>query len=190
LAAKACGFTVLWTVSYYMILSYMPTFTQRFSGLSAEQSLWSNALGLVVLIVSMPVFGALSDRIGRKPLLLASCLAFLLLSYPLFLIMVRAATFTAIVCVQIAFAVMIALFSGPGSAAIAEIFPTASRSTWMSAAYTVAVAVFGGFAPYIATWLIAATGSPLAPTYYLVAAALISLLTVANLKETAHDELG
>ncbi len=91
--------------------------------------------------------------------------------------------------VQIAFALMIALYSGPGPAAIAEIFATASRSTWMSAGYSVSVAIFGGFAPYIATWLIKATGSALAPTYYLIAAAIVSTLVVAGLRETARDEL-
>jgi MFS transporter, MHS family, proline/betaine transporter len=82
------------------------------------------------------------------------------------------------------------LFSGPGPAAIAEIFPTSGRSTWMSAGYSVAAAIFGGFAPYVATWLIAITGSPLAPTYYLMAAALVSMVVIAGLRETAHDPLG
>lgn len=189
LAAKACGFTVLWTVAYYAIFSYMPTFTQRFAGLSARQALWSNAVGLMVLVVSVPALGAWSDRIGRKPLLLASGVAFMLLSYPLFWIMVSGAALAVVIPVQIAFALMIALYSGPGPAAIAEIFATASRSTWMSAGYSVSVAIFGGFAPYIATWLIKATGSALAPTYYLIAAAIVSTLVVAGLRETARDEL-
>lgn len=189
LAAKACGFTVLWSVAYYAVFSYMPTFTQHFAGLNAKQALWSNAIGLIVLVVAIPVFGALSDRIGRKPLLLASCGAFMLLSYPLFRIMVSGAAFAGVVAVQSAFAVMLALYSGPGPAAIAEIFATASRSTWMSAGYSVSVAVFGGFAPYVAIWLIRATGSPLAPTYYLIAAAIVSTLVIAGLRETAHDEL-
>ena len=189
LAAKACGFTVLWTVSYYMMLSYIPTFTERFAGLTATQALWSNVAALLVLVLTIPVFGALSDGTGRKPLLLASCIGFLFLSYPLFLMLVSGARLYVVVFVQIVFALMIALFSGPGPAAIAEIFPTLGRSTWMSAGYSVAVAVFGGFAPYVATWLIAITGSPLAPTYYLIAAAFVSTLVIAGLRETAHDEL-
>ena len=64
------------------------------------------------------------------------------------------------VAVQLVLALAIAVFSGPGPAAIAEIFPTRVRSTWMSTGYSVAVAVFGGFAPFIATWLIARTGNP------------------------------
>ena len=186
-ATKACGFTALWTVAYYMMLSYMPTFTQQFAGLSASQALGSNAFGLVILIASTPVFGALSDKIGRKPLLLISCISFILFSYPLFLILVSKATLTAVILVQMAFSLMIALFSGPGPAAIAEIFPPSNRATWMSAGYSMAVAMFGGFAPYIASRLIGFTGSPLAPTLYLIAAACVSAIVTAGLRETAHD---
>lgn len=190
LAAKACGFTTLWTVAYYTLLGFIPTFTQLFVGLGAAQALWSNAAGLLVLMALIPACGALSDRIGRKPLLLSGCIGFILLSYPLFLIMVSGATLRVVVLVQMAFAALIALFSGPGPAAIAEIFPTSGRSTWMSAGYSVSTAVFGGFAPYVATGLIAVTGSPLAPTYYLIAAALVSTVVIAGLRESAHDPLG
>jgi len=94
------------------------------------------------------------------------------------------------VLVAILFGVLLALYSGPGPAAISEIFPTHLRSTWMSAGYTLAVAVFGGFAPFIATWLIQKTGSPVSPTYfYLVPAAVISLAVILKLKETAGGKL-
>ncbi|WP_419897538.1 MFS transporter [Roseomonas sp. USHLN139] len=189
LALKAAGFTILWTVSYYVMLNYMPTFTQKYAGLSRSAALWSNTLGLVVLVVAIPLMGALSDRIGRKPLLLACCVSFIFLTWPLFYLLVGNAGFGTVVLVQIVFALMIAAFSGPGPAAISEIFPTKSRSTWMSVGYSLAVAIFGGFAPYIATWLIGATGSPLSPTYYLIIAAIASTLVIARLRETAHTAL-
>jgi MHS family proline/betaine transporter-like MFS transporter len=85
--------------------------------------------------------------------------------------------------------VAIALFSGPGPAAIAEIFPTRQRSTWMSTGYSLAVAVFGGFAPFIATWLIERTGNPLSPAFYLMAAGVVSLLVIAPMRETANAPL-
>ena len=59
----------------------------------------------------------------------------------------------------------------------------------MSTGYSLAVAVFGGFAPYVATWLIARTGSPLSPTFYLIGAAILSTLVILRLRETAHDDL-
>ncbi len=185
LALKAGGFTVLWTAAYYAILSYLPTFFTRYGGLSAAHALWLNALGMVVLMLSTPLFGAWSDRIGRRPLLLGSCLAFALLSYPLFFLMVAGYGWAAMV----AFGLMIAAFNGPGPASIAELFQRNSRSTWMAIGYSLSVALFGGFAPYIATWLIRATGSPLSPTYYLSVAAIISGLVIFGMRETAQDEL-
>ncbi len=189
LAARAFGFTILWTVSYYIMLSYMPTFTQKYAHLGRAEALWSNTVGLLVLVAAVPLMGLLSDRYGRKPLLIACCLSFIVLPYPLFLLMLSGAGLATIVGIQILFGLMIALFSGPGPAAIAEIFPTKVRSTWMSTGYSLAVAIFGGFAPYIATWLIETTGSPIAPTYYLIAAAIVSTAVIFSLRETAHEAL-
>jgi MHS family proline/betaine transporter-like MFS transporter len=189
LAAKAFGFTVLWTVAYYIVLSYMPTFTHKYAGLTRTQALWSNTLGLLVLVLVIPLIGHLSDRVGRKPLLLACCVGFVVLPYPLFAAMVDSGALGTVLLVQIVFALTIALFSGPGPAAIAEIFATQSRTTWMSTGYSLAVAIFGGFAPYVATWLIGATGSPLSPTFYLIGAALVSTGVILALQETAHEAL-
>ena len=160
------------------------------SNISASQALWANTIGLFALLAAIPVMGKLSDRIGRKPLLLACCAAFILLPYPIFSFLVSGASYASLIAVQILFAVLISMFSGPGPAAIAEIFPTRTRSTWMTSGYALAVAIFGGFAPFIAVWLIDRFGSPLAHTFYLIAAAVVSAVVIWNLRETAHEELG
>ena len=190
LAAKAFGFTVLWTVSFYIFLAYMPTFTQRYVGLTRATALWSNTAGLFLLMITIPLFGLLSDRIGRKPLLLACCLAFIVLPYPAFSLMLGGASLPVVILIQLLIGLTIALFSGPGPAAIAEIFPTRTRSTYMSTGYSLAVAIFGGFAPFIATWLIDYTKSPIAPVYYVMACAIISAIVISGLRETAHEKLG
>jgi MHS family proline/betaine transporter-like MFS transporter len=190
LAARAFGFTILWTVSFYIFLSYMPTFTQKYAGLGRPAALWSNTAGLLLLMIAIPIMGRLSDRIGRKPLLLACCIAFIILPYPLFSLMLSGASLMTIVLIQLLIGLAIAPFSGAGPAAIAEIFPTGTRSTYMSTGYALAVAIFGGFAPFIATWLIATTGSPISPTYYVIAAAIISTVVIIGLRETAREPLG
>ncbi len=189
LGARAFGFTILWTVSYYIFLSYMPTFAQRHLGISRADALWSNTLGLLALVLLVPLFGALSDRIGRKPLLITCCAGFVLLPYPLFSLMLDGVPYATVVAIQIGFATLIAAFSGPGPAAIAEIFSTHGRTTWMSVGYSLAVAIFGGFAPFLATWLIETTGTPIAPVFYVMAAAVLSLTVIASLTETAHRPL-
>jgi MHS family proline/betaine transporter-like MFS transporter len=187
--AKAFGFTIVWTVGYYVMLNYMPTFLVKYAGLSQSQALWGNAIALAVLVVTTPLFGLLSDKIGRKPLLLACCAAFVILPYPVFSIILDKASFPTIVCLQILINLFIAAFSGAGPAALAELFPTHSRTFLMSVGYSLSVAIFGGFAPFIATWLIDRTGSPIAPTYYLIASGIVSGLAIWSFRETAHHEL-
>jgi MHS family proline/betaine transporter-like MFS transporter len=189
-AAQAFGFTILWTVAFYVFLTYMPTFTRVQLKLTAAQSLWATTASLVALVILVPIMGALSDRIGRRPLLLASCALCFVLPIPAFWVLTQNFGFGVVVLVQIGFAAAISLFSGPGPAAIAEIFPTRGRSTWMSSSYALAVAIFGGFAPFIAQWLIDTTGSRIAPTAYVMAAAAISFLVIIRLRETAHQPLG
>ena len=189
LAGRAFGFTVLWTVSYYIFLNYMPTFTAQYANLTDAQALWSNTAGLLVLVAAIPFWGAVSDRVGRRPLLLACAAAFVVLPYPVATFLVSGPPFAQIMALQVVLAAIIALFSGSGPAAIAEIFPTRSRSTLMTIGYAFAVAIFGGFAPYIATWLIRETGSPVAWVYYVMAAATVSGIVIYRLEETAHQPL-
>jgi MHS family proline/betaine transporter-like MFS transporter len=188
--ARAFGFTIFWTIAYYMLLLWMPTFTQKFAGLSPSQALWSNTIGLIAMVIAVPFWGALSDKVGRKPVLMASAILIGALCYPLLSLMAGGKGLALVLPIQILFGILLALYSGAGPAAIAEIFPTHLRSTWMSSGYALSVAIFGGFAPFIATWLIEATGSTLAPTYlYLLPAAVISLLVIWSMKETAGAHL-
>ena len=188
-ALRAFGFTIHWTVAFYILLSYMPTFTRQHGGVTAVQALLANTVGLVALMILIPLFGGLSDRVGRRPLLLTSCGFFAVLTAPLFLVILGHPGFGVLILIQILFDAAIALFSGAGPAAISEMFPTIGRSAWMTPSYALAVAIFGGFAPFIAAWLIAATGSPLAPAGYVVAAAVVSFLVIWRMPETAHERL-
>ncbi|CEJ15292.1 Proline/betaine transporter [bacterium YEK0313] len=190
LAGRAFGFTIVWTVCFYVLLNYMPTWTQRYMSLTPSQALWANTIGLLALMVAIPVMGRLSDRVGRKPLLIACCLCFIVVPYPVFSYLLSGnVSLGSLIAVQVLFAIMIAMFSGAGPAAIAEIFPTRNRSTWMTTGYALAVAIFGGFAPFISVWLISTLGSPIAHTYYLVAAAVVSTVVIWQLRETAFEDL-
>lgn len=190
LGLRAFGFTIFWTVAYYTLLSYMPTFTQKFGGLTQTEALWANTIGLITMVCCVPLFGLLSDRIGRKPVLLTAVVSAIVLAYPLFSLVTKDIGFGNIVLIQMVFGIIMACYSGPGPAAISEIFPTHLRSTWMSTGYTFATAVFGGFAPFMATYLISATDSPTSPTYlYMIPAAIITFFVVLRMPETAKSSL-
>jgi MFS transporter, MHS family, proline/betaine transporter len=148
----------------------------------------SNAIGLVVLMVLIPFTGRLSDRIGRKPFLIGFSALIAVLTYPLFLL-IGTKVLVLIVLGQVLFGVIISLFSGPGPAALVEMFPTNVRYSALGISYNLAVALFGGTAPFIATFLISRTGSNLSPTFYLIAAGVVTLIVVFRMKETYSEPL-
>jgi MHS family proline/betaine transporter-like MFS transporter len=184
----ALGFTLLWTVSYYVFLTFMPTYLSSVLKVPLSQAFLSNTLGLLFFIGLIPVMGAISDRLGRKPLLILSAIGFAVLTYPLFAV-ISQGVFLLILVAQLAFGFLEALYSGPGPAAIAEIFPTRVRYSALSIGYNVAVAAFGGTAPFIATYVIAQTGNNLSPTIYVVLSALITLVVLLRIKETHQQPL-
>ncbi|MGN8078237.1 MFS transporter [Variovorax sp. 22077] len=172
------GVTIVWTVCTYFFLVYMPTYAVRTLKLPQSVSLWANGAGLMVLVVLAPFFGALSDRIGRRPLLIGFATAILVLAYPALWLLTAVPNPSTLTIVLLVFAVLIAGFTGPAPAAMAELYPPQVRSTGLSIAYNFAVTIFGGFAPFIATALIARTGNPLAPAWYVVFAAAASLVAL------------
>ncbi|WP_158933936.1 MFS transporter [Burkholderia sp. S171] len=173
--------TVAWTVCTYCFLVYMPTYAVRQLHLPQSSSLFANCIGLVAVIVLAPLFGAWSDRVGKRlPLLIATSLM-TVLTYPLFVWITSFPSFESLVTVQLIFGALTAMYTGPAPTLLSELFPTSVRSTGLSLAYNFAVTVFGGFAPFISTGLIAWTGSSLAPTFYVISANVVSLIAVATL---------
>lgn len=171
------GFTTFWTVSYYGLLTYTPAFISDIVGLSQQQSFLANSLALIVLLILIPVAGHLSDRYGRKPLLLFATIGGIILTYPLYLMMATG-SFGLVLIAEIIFSILIASFSGAGVAAITEIFPTKVRYSALSIGYNFAIAVFGGTAPFISTYLINMTGSNVSPAIYIILAAIVTTLVV------------
>jgi MHS family proline/betaine transporter-like MFS transporter len=189
LGLQACGLVIVWTVSLYVLLNYLPSFTTKYVGMNPSTALWLNTAGLIVMTASIPFWGAASDRFGRKPVYAIGCVAFLVLPYPIFHLMLAYKSAAMVGAVQVLGGVIIGIFSGVGPAVLSELFPTKIRTTWMSIGYGIANAVFGGFAPMISIALIKATGSPLSPAWFVMVAALLSTITVMTIRETAHDPL-
>ena len=159
--------TVLWTVGTYFFLVYMPTYATRELHLPATASLLSNSAALLVAACFLPLFSAAADRYGPRPILQAAALCMMVLCYPLMRWLTGAPSVATLMMVQCSLAVVLAAFTGPACGAIASLFPADIRSTGISIAYNFAVTLFGGFASFIATWLIGVTGSTLAPVWYV-----------------------
>jgi len=184
--ASGFGVTILWTVCTYVLLFYMTTYANKQLGISLADAFIATTIGGVVLMLGCPLAGVLSDRIGRKRLLLAAAIAIGVLVYPLFAWVNATPTLSVLAAVQAILGLLLAAFTGPAPALLAEQFPAGLRSTGLSLAYNFAVTIFGGFAAVIVTLLIEETGSKLAPSFYVIAAAIVSALTLAAM----HDRTG
>jgi MFS transporter, MHS family, proline/betaine transporter len=185
---QVIGLVIIQNAGFYIVLTYMPTYFSEQLGFSSTASSLSSVFTLLVAMALIPPLGALSDRIGRKPLLAASCVGFALLSYPLFLLMNQGSLVGAVLS-HVALGALLAVFLSATIAALAELFPTRVRYGGFSIGYNISVAIFGGAAPFFATYLISLTGNPLSPAFYLIAAAVASLITIATIVETARTPL-
>jgi MFS transporter, MHS family, proline/betaine transporter len=185
----AIGIAVLYLACAYVLFVYMPTFAVRQLRLPFSQALIATTLASAVLFVCSPVMAVISDRYGRKPLLVVGASAFAILTYPAFILITREPSLLKLAAVQSGFAVAMAAYAGPAISVYAELFPTRLRSTAVSLVYSVAVVLVGGFAPLIVTWLIAATGNPIAPAFYVIGAAAVSGAALLNFRDRYREAL-
>jgi len=183
LAAQASGIIVIWTVAYYAILTYMPVFTARYSHLGAGAALWSNALSLLVLAVTIPFFGALADRIGRKPLLIWFGVMGTLCTIPL-LAMLQATKSPMVAFLLICSAwLIVAGYTSINAVVKAELFPTKVRATGVGLPFAITVSIFGGTLESIALWF-KSIGHENWFGYYLTAVIFCSLLVYSTMRDT------
>lgn len=169
---------VMTTVFFYMITAYTPTFGSKVLNLGAGESLFVTACVGITNFVLLPVMGALSDRIGRRPLLITATLLGAILAYPLMSWLVLAPTFGKLLAVELLLAAIYATYNGAFIVYLTEIIPGHVRTVGFSLAYSMATAIFGGFTPAISTALIGATGDKAIPGAWCAAAALLSLIAL------------
>ena len=172
----AISLVILWTVCTYVLLYYMPTFVVKSLGMPQSDGFLAGILGGAIILVISPMFGRLSDRYGRRPLLAGSALLIAALAFPMFSYIVNRPQLGSLLIFQTVFGVLISAYTAPILAVFAEMFPSRVRSTGLSLAYNIAVTIFGGFASFVITLLIAWTGSKLAPAAYVCVAAVLSFI--------------
>jgi MFS transporter len=173
------GVSCLNAVAFYMLLSYMPTYVHEELGFSQDTATLATSVMLVVYIGSIFFMGHMSDSFGRRRMLIAACVAFIVLTIPLFIVMTKAAGMLAVVILcQIVFAIILTANDGTLATFLAESFPTNVRYSGFALSFNGANALLGGTTPFLVTWLIKITGSPLAPAVYLTVIALIAMMAI------------
>jgi MFS family permease len=181
------------TIMQFVFNVFMPTYAMRYLKMAPSTPFIVIAVSGVVRILACPVFGALSDRVGRKSVLGWGFLLSLLAVWPCFAWLNATPTLATLLLIELLFGLLGAAVLGPLSTALAEMFPVHGRSSGLSVSYNVSTTLFGGFTPFVVTWLIVTTGDRMAPAYYVIFGILLGLVATLALpggndhRETAAD---
>ncbi|MCQ4041805.1 MFS transporter [Streptantibioticus rubrisoli] len=178
-----CGITVGGTIAYYTWTTYLPTYATVNAGFNKGDALTVGTISLAFFAVLQPLGGALSDRIGRKPLLIGFSVGFALLAVPLLHCVTSA--FLSLLLVQCAGMVLLTGYTAIAAAVNAEVFPARVRAAGIGFPYSLTVALFGGTAPYVGTWFKQAGHASWFP-WYVSVLCLVSAVCYLVLPETAR----
>lgn len=184
-ALRVAGITIAGTLTYYIWVNYLPTYANLTTGIPLPQALLSQTLCLVVFVVLLPFVGLLSDRFGRKPTMVVFAGGFVVLAWPL--LNMLGDSFISVFLVQLTGMLLVLGYSANCAVIMAEQFPPEVRATGIALPYALAVALFGGTAPYITTWLNDIGHSDLL-WLYVSGSALISLIVYLTMPETKDKE--
>ncbi|MFD5772521.1 MFS transporter [Streptomyces fungicidicus] len=182
------GLVLVFNVTDYMLLSYMPSYLTSELGYDATHGL-AVVLGVMALMmIVQPFAGALTDRVGRRPVIAAGCVGFLVLSVPA-LLLIRDGGLLAVAAGMGALGLLLVCFTAAMPSALPALFPTRVRYGSLSIGFNVSVSLFGGTTPLVVTALIGATGDMMMPAYYMMAAAVIGGFAVWRMAESAGRPL-
>jgi len=169
------------TSSQYLIV-YIVTYATRELALPQSAGFIAGVLAAALQTAAVPLVGLWVDRIGQVRIMVGAALLFALTSYPAFALLNAHASLAVLILMACWLGLMKSLFSGALPSLMAKIFPVSTRVSGMSLSYNISVPIFGGFAPFFAQSLIDVTGSKLAPSFYMIATALVSLAAVLVLR--------
>ncbi len=167
------------TVTFYLVTTYTPTFGSAVLHLAPTGILFVTLCVGACNFTVLPLSGALSDRIGRLPILIACTVAAILTAYPALWWLTTAPSIPRLLAVELWLAFLYAAYNGAMAVRLTEIMPAEIRTSGFSLAYSTATAIFGGFTPAICTWLIHVTGNRAVPGLWMSLAAVFGLIAVA-----------
>ena len=179
---------VVFNVPDFIVLSYMPSYLAGTLHVAESRALLLSVLVLLVMMAAIPWAGALSDRIGRRPMVAACCVLFLALSVPCFLV-IRTGSSAGIFGGMMVLGLALTGFIGTMPSTLPALFPTEIRYGALAIAYNISISLFGATSLPINAWLVQVTGDTLVPAYYLMGTSAIGLIVVWFLRESAGQAL-
>ncbi|GGW82206.1 glycine betaine/L-proline transporter ProP [Streptomyces lomondensis] len=182
------GLVLVFNVTDYMLLSYMPSYLTGQLHYDETHGLLVVLGVMALMMIVQPFAGALTDRVGRRPVIATGCAGFLLLSVPA-LLLIRDGSLLAVALGMGALGLLLVCFTASMPSALPALFPTKVRYGSLSIGFNVSVSLFGGTTPLVVTALIGATGNMMMPAYYMMAAAVIGGFAVWRMAESAGRPL-
>src|SRR5690606_1601751 len=186
---RVIGVAVATNGTGYIGLTYMNIYLIDDLGFPADQVSWLSAGVIALACLTMPLVGLLSDRAGRRKVIATGVVGYLAISYPVLALMESTSSMMVIGVLYLAFMVLNALLQVPAFPMFTELFGGSTRYTGVALGFNLGTILAGGTAPYMATWLVQQTGDNQAPAFWVMGAALIGLLSLIRLKETANTAL-
>jgi MHS family proline/betaine transporter-like MFS transporter len=184
----AIGLYLTVTVPFYTFTIFVKNFMTANLGYSYADSLTINLISITLAMFLMPFSAWLSDKHGRKTIMLYTTYAMIVLIYPIFWLLINGEYEQALIS-QLIFAVLVGMYMGPIPAALVEMFPTRVRFTGVALSYNISAGIFGGSAPLIGTWLMQITGKQDVIALYIIVFAVITLVSLKFYKETYRKQL-
>ena len=185
---RALALCASFAVSFYLVFVYLTTYMQQVDGLPASRALQINTLSMLLMLAVTPAFAILSDRIGRKPVLIAATLGMTVLSWPLFKLLAQPTAFPVLLG-QCGFALLVAAYCATIPALLVEMFAAATRCTALSVSYNAAFALLGGTAPVVAVYLVGRESADLGPALYMSGVAAVSFIAALTLRDRTGQPL-
>ncbi|MCI1255643.1 MAG: MFS transporter [Corynebacterium provencense] len=182
---QTVGIEIFMNCTFYVVLTYLITYQEDVVGLSSGTAATLSVVASLTAAVVIPLSGLASDHLGRRPVLLTAGVLLMVLSWPIFRYMnegTSSAGFITTLCLS----VILALILGTHTSTVSELFPTRTRQSGLSLAYSVAGAFFAGTLPYLNTWLIDVTGNIMIPAFTLMVVAAVGIITVMTIPETRN----
>ena len=182
------GLVMINAAGFYSIFVWWPTYITNIVKPPIGHALTVNTAAMLFFMILIPIFGALSDKVGRKKLITTGIILFIIILYPMF-IWTDQGIFSHAVIAQFSFTFVMAIAIGPMCATMIEMFPAAMRFSGIALGYNIAQSLVGGTSPLICTWLISRTGDIASPAYYLIAVGAISLIAALMLDSRYGEQV-